>query len=83
MTKMKEFQGVCKCKRFLKFRITDVKENEDEESSDVIAWLIFGVCEKCNVIWMQGIFKGARKPELDIDFLIDYSKMVKGSDINV
>jgi len=70
---IQEYCGKCKCNKQLDMRITDVK-NKDK----IAAWIIYGFCKKCHIVYFQGLFIQADKPLLDRDFSINYNNVVKG-----
>lgn len=51
-------------------RIVDAK-NDNNESA---AWIIYGICKKCNIVMISELFLQEEKPLQDIDFIIDYQK---------
>jgi len=76
---MKTLAGKCQCGKELEFRQTEVREDEDNESSEIMCWLVFGMCEDCEKIWMQMMFKEKIAPTENIDFKIDWNEIVKGT----
>ena len=72
-TEMKILAGkCCKCNGLLEMRIDNVKDEEQ-----IFGWIIFGVCKKCKVVYMENLFSQSEKPMIDVDFTIDYEKKVE------
>ncbi len=76
---MKILAGKCKCERELHFRQVQVREDEDDKTSEIFCWLVWGMCESCENLWMQMMFKEKVAPTQGIDFEIDWNKIVEGS----
>ena len=74
---MKEIQiiaGKHDCGRIMDMRIVDVKD----DNNNILVWMTYGICKKCNVVLVSNIFEGSEEPKQDIDFIIDYKRKVKG-----
>lgn len=71
MTDIKIIAGRHKCGKDLDMRITDVKD----DSKNIVSWIIYGVCKKCNVVIINGLFLQPEKPVQDRDVIIDYNKI--------
>jgi len=52
----------CKCGKELDMRIVDTRENEKDLKSKVLAWIIYGSCKKCEIVYFQGLFPQEEKP---------------------
>ena len=74
---MQIYAGKCKCKKDLDMRITEVRENENNLKSDIIAWIIFGICKRCEKIYFQGLFSQEEMPIVGVDFIIYYNKVIE------
>ena len=60
---MDELPGRCgNCGRRLEFRQTEVREEEEDVNSKIIYWLVYGICEKCNMVYVESIIKQEREP---------------------
>ncbi len=70
MKEIKIVPGKHSCGNEFDMRITDAK-NKDSESA---AWMVYGICKKRNVVMVSGMFFQAEKPQIDIDFMVDYNK---------
>jgi len=70
MKEIKILPGKHSCGKEFDMRITDAK-NKDSES---VTWIVYGICKKCNVVMVSGMFFQAEKPQIDIDFMVDYNK---------
>ena len=73
MTEIKIIAGKHKCGKVFDMRITDVKDDD----KNIMAWVIYGVCKKCNVIVMQSLFVQSEEPTIAVDYIIDYDKITK------
>ncbi|MFA5797436.1 MAG: hypothetical protein WC916_05360 [Candidatus Woesearchaeota archaeon] len=70
---MKEIQlvtGKHQCGKMMDMRIVDVKDDD----KNILAWMIYGICKKCNIVLISGLFEGNEEPKQNIDFMIDYEK---------
>ncbi len=74
---MIKLSDLCDKGHQMDLRITEVRENEDDKSSPIFAWLLMGVCKRCHKIIMQGIHKEKIEPTEGIDYEIIHKK-VKG-----
>ena len=70
---MEIYPGKCKCGRDLNMRIAPL----DNDNKEIIGWMIYGICKKCNKILVIDISKDKEKPVLDRDYTIDWNKKVK------
>jgi len=77
MTEMQIYNGKCKCGKCLDMRITPVRKKETNPKSKIISWLIYGFCKKCELVIMQGLFTQEEEPVQDVDFIIDYNKVIE------
>ncbi len=71
MNDIKIIAGKHKCGREMDMRIVDVK------NKNTVAWIIYGICKKCNIVLINDLFLEAEKPVQDRDFIIDYDKISK------
>lgn len=71
MTEIRIISGKHKCSREMDMRIIDVKD----DSKNIVAWIIYGVCKKCSVVLISELFLHPEKPVQDRDFIIDYAKI--------
>ena len=71
---MEQYSGKCKCNKKLDMRIAPL----DDDNKEIIGWMIYGICKKCNEIFVIDISKDKEKPVLDRDYTIDYNKIAKG-----
>lgn len=74
MTDIKIIAGKHKCRKYLDMRITDVKDDD----KNIVSWIIYGVCKKCNVVIINDLFLQPEKPLQDRDFIIDYNQISDG-----
>ncbi|MBI2653104.1 hypothetical protein HYX00_06565 [Candidatus Woesearchaeota archaeon] len=51
-------------------RIIDAKDDNNESA----AWIVYGICKKCNVVMVSNMFLQLEKPQIGVDFIVDYSK---------
>ena len=51
-------------------RIIDAKDYNNESA----AWIVYGVCKKCNVVMVSNMFLQSEKPQMGVDFIVDYRK---------
>lgn len=65
--------GKHKCGRKMDMRIVDVKDDNKE----VFAWIIYGICKKCNAVLISNLLMQSEEPVQDRDFIIDYKKITK------
>ena len=70
MKEFKLFPGKHCCGKEFDMRIMDAKDDNDESA----AWIVYGVCKKCNIVMVSNIFLQAEKPKLGVDFVVDYDK---------
>jgi len=52
-------------------RIVNVKDDD----KDIVSWIIYGICKKCNVVLISGLFLSSEEPIQDRDFIIYYDKI--------
>ena len=71
MTKIKIISGKHKCGKEMDMRITDVKD----DNKNIISWILYGICKKCNVVLVSDLFLQSQEPVQDRDFMIDYNKI--------
>lgn len=77
MKEIRMLPGKHCCGREFDMRITDAKDKH----KDSAAWIIYGICKKCNVVMISDMFLQAEEPQQGIDFIIDYDKKSgKGSE---
>lgn len=77
---MDELAGRCgKCGNRLEFRLVDCREDEEDEGSKILCWLVNGVCGKCRIVYCQDIIKQEKEPELDDEFSINWDKDAVGN----
>jgi len=79
MVETKIIAGKHKCKRKLDMRIVDVKDDDNS----IVAWIIYGICKKCNTVLINGLFTQTEKPVQDRDFIIDYDKISSEVEENI
>ena len=72
------YAGKCKCKRKLDMRITEFREDEVKQNGEILGWIVFGVCKKCEKVYIQGLFMQPEEPVLNLDFIIDDNKIAEG-----
>jgi hypothetical protein len=70
MKEIKIFPGKHLCGKEFDMRIMDAKD----DNGDPAAWIVYGVCKKCNVVMVSSMFLQSEKPMQGIDFIIDYNK---------
>ncbi|MEK6951858.1 MAG: hypothetical protein AABX29_02480 [Nanoarchaeota archaeon] len=71
MEEIKIISGKHKCGKEMDMRITDVKD----DSKNIVSWIIYGICKKCNVVLISDLFLKSEEPIQDRDFIIDYDKI--------
>lgn len=71
MTEIKIIAGKHKCGKEMDVRITDVKD----DNKNIVSWIIYGICKKCNVVLISNLFLQSEKPVQDRDFMVDYGKV--------
>lgn len=74
MKEIKIISGKHKCNSVMDMRIVDVKD----DNKNIVSWIIYGICKKCNVVLVSDLFLQSEKPVLDRDFTINYNKISKG-----
>lgn len=77
MTEMKIISGKHECGKTLDIRISNNKNDIKKDSRIKPFWIIYGVCKHCKIIIMEDVFFTMDEPKLDVDFIIDYDKIVK------
>jgi len=75
MTEIRIIPGKHKCGREMDMRITDVKD----DNKNIISWIIYGICKKCNVVLINDLVLQSEEPIQDRDFIIDYNKISSGT----
>ena len=70
MKEIKLFPGKHFCGKEFNMRIMDAKDDNNESA----AWIVYGVCKKCNVVMVSNMFLQSEKPQMGVDFIVDYSK---------
>ena len=70
MKEIKLFPGKHYCGKKFDMRIIDAKDDNDESA----AWIVYGICKKCNVVMVSNMFLQSEKPQIEVDFIVDYSK---------
>ncbi|MBS3176897.1 hypothetical protein J4457_06705 [Candidatus Woesearchaeota archaeon] len=70
MKEIKLFPGKHCCGKGFDMRIMDAKDDNNKSA----AWIVYGVCKKCNVVMISSMFSQSEKPELGVDFIVDYNK---------
>lgn len=63
--------GKHKCKRDMDMRIVNTKDDD----GSIVAWIIYGICKKCNTVIVSSIFTQSEEPLQDRDYIIDYNKI--------
>ena len=58
------------CGREMDMRITDAKDDDKNPA----AWILYGICKKCNIVVVCNMFLQAEEPIPGVDFIIDYEK---------
>ena len=58
------------CGKEFDMRITDAKDDNNESA----AWIVYGICKKCNVVMVSSMFLQPEKPQMGVDFIVDYNK---------
>lgn len=71
MKETKIIPGKHKCGKEMDMRIADVKDDD----KNIVSWIIYGICKKCSVVLISELFLQPEEPILDVDFMIDYSKV--------
>ncbi len=82
MIEMIEMRNLCPKGHEMDLRMVEVREDENDDSSKILCWLMFGVCGDCSRIIMQGIHKEKIEPTEGIDFIIINERCEKGSSLN-
>ena len=75
MAETRIISGKHECGREMDMRIADVKDDNKE----IVSWIIYGICKKCNIVLISDLFLQAEKPAQDRDFIIDYSQVCEGT----
>lgn len=70
MTEMKQIPTICTCKKELDCRIVEVREDEKDKKSKILAWLIHGFCKPCQKVFVLSIIQGEEKPVQNRDFML-------------
>ncbi len=70
---IKIIAGKHKCGKDMNMRMVDVKD----DNKNIVAWIIYGICKKCNIVLISDLFLQPEKPMQDRDFIIDYDKVSK------
>lgn len=70
---MQIIAGKHKCGKDMDMRIVDVREDENDKDSKVIAWMIYGICKPCNIVLMSSLFTQEEKPITMVDYVVDYT----------
>jgi hypothetical protein len=65
------------CGEKFNLQITSVRENY-APSSKIVAWLIFGVCNKCKVMNLQAIIQQEKEPVPDLDYFVLEDEIADG-----
>jgi len=68
MKEMKILSGKHECSKQFDMRIVDVKDDNQEIS----AWIIYGICKRCNVVMIIDLLLQKEEPREGVDFIIDY-----------
>ena len=71
---MEQYPGKCKCGLLLDMMIAPL----DNDNKEIIGWMVYGVCKKCNQALVMDISKDKEKPVLDRDYTINWFKVAKG-----
>jgi len=74
MVEVRIIAGKHKCGREMDMRIIDVKDDD----KNVVSWIIYGICKKCEVVLISELFIQSEEPMQDRDFIIDYEKVTEG-----
>ena len=69
MKEIKLFPGKHCCGKEFDMRIMDAKDDNNKSA----AWIVYGVCKKCNVVMVSNMLLQLEKPQLGVDFIVDYS----------
>ena len=70
MKEIKLFPGKHCCGKEFDMRIMDAKDDNNKSA----AWIVYGVCKKCNVVMVSNMFLQSEKPQIEVDFIVDYGK---------
>ncbi len=70
MKELKILPGKHRCGREFDMRIIDAKDDDKKP----VAWMVYGVCKKCNTVMVSSMFLQPEKPQQGIDFMVDYNK---------
>jgi len=70
MTEIQMLPGKHICGREFDMRIMDATD----DNSNKVAWIVYGVCKKCKIVMVSGLFLQAEKPLHGRDFIIEYDK---------
>lgn len=73
MKELKVIAGKDTCGKNLDMRITDCKDDKGEP----VAWIVYGICKKCNLVLISDLFIQEEEPVQGVDFVVDYDKAVK------
>lgn len=71
---MIELRDICPEGHEIELRQTELRKEEDNPSSEILGWLMFGVCDKCKKIFVQGIHQEKIEPTEGIDYIIVHKK---------
>ena len=71
MKELKLLPGKHFCGKEFDMRIVDAKD----DNNDPVAWLVYGICKKCNIVLVSAMFLESDEPKLGIDFIVDYDKI--------
>jgi hypothetical protein len=77
MTEMKIIPGRHSDGTVMDMRITEVREDDKDPKSKILAWMIYGYNKKKNEVLMLDMFKQSEKPIRDVDFTIYYNLKAK------
>jgi len=77
MIEIQYYAGLCKCNRKLDTRMVDAREKEKDQKSKVVAWIIYGFCKRCKVVYAQGLFVQEDRPVENRDFIMKWGERVK------
>lgn len=77
---MRELPGRCgNCGNRLDPRQVEVREDEDDNNSKIICWLVYGYCDKCKIVYMLDFLEQEKEPQLGEDITINWDKNAIGT----
>lgn len=50
----------------------------EDDDKNPVAWIVYGICKRCNVVMISSLFVQGEEPQQERDFIIEYDKSGKG-----